>query len=235
MIGAGTLANAGAIVAGSVVGLAAGRGIKEKYQETVLYGLCLCVMMLGLQMAFQGKHIMITISSLVLGSIIGEAMDIEAKLERYGTWLAKKVQSRRKTTSAGDEGAFVQGFMYASLIYCVGAMAIVGSIQDGLGGDPTTLYTKAALDGLSGIIYAANMGVGVLFSALSVLVYQGALTALAGLLGPYMSPEVVQEIAASGGLMIFGIGINMTKLLKIRIGNMLPGLVVAGVAAVIFL
>ena len=125
--------------------------------------------------------------------------------------------------------------MYASLIYCVGAMAIVGSIQDGLGGDPTTLYTKAALDGLSGIIYAANMGVGVLFSALSVLVYQGALTALAGLLGPYMSPEVVQEIAASGGLMIFGIGINMTKLLKIRIGNMLPGLVVAGVAAVIFL
>lgn len=89
--------------------------------------------MLGLQMAFQGKHIMITISSLVLGSIIGEAMDIEAKLERFGTWLAKKVQSRRKTTSAGDEGAFVQGFMYASLIYCVGAMAIVGSIQTAWG------------------------------------------------------------------------------------------------------
>lgn len=110
----------------------------------------------------------------------------------------------------------------------------MGSIQDGLSGDPTTLYTKALIDGLSGIIYASNFGVGVLFSALSVGVYQGILTALAGFLGPWMSQLVVQEVAACGGLMILGIGINMTKLLKIRVGNMLPGLLVAGVAAGIF-
>lgn len=128
----------------------------------------------------------------------------------------------------------MEGFLNASLLYCVGAMAIVGSIQDGLSGDPTTLYTKALIDGLSGIIYASNFGVGVLFSALSVGVYQGILTALAGFLEPWMSQLVVQEVAACGGLMILGIGINMTKLLKIRVGNMLPGLLVAGVAAGIF-
>lgn len=129
----------------------------------------------------------------------------------------------------------MEGFLSTSLLYCVGAMAIVGSIQDGLSGDATTLYTKAMIDGLSGIIYASNMGIGVLFSALSVGVYQGILTALAGILGPYMSQTVVQEISASGGLMILGVGINMTRLLKIRVGNMLPGLLVAGVAAGIFL
>lgn len=234
MVGTGTIVNVAAIAAGSLVGLLVGRGIKEKYQETVIYGLALCVILLGLQMAFQGKHILITIVSLVIGSILGEALDIEDKLEKVGLWLAQKVQKAKGKGDAGTD-AFVEGFLSTSLLYCVGAMAIVGSIQDGLTGDATTLYTKALIDGLSGIIYASNMGIGVLFSALSVGVYQGTLTALAGLLGPYMSQTVVQEIAASGGLMILGVGINMTKLLKIRVGNMLPGLVVAGVLARIFL
>lgn len=234
MVGTGTIVNVAAIAAGSLVGLVVGRGIKEKYQETVIYGLALCVILLGLQMALQGTHILITIVSLVVGSIIGEALDIEDKLERVGQWLAQKVQ-KAKGQGDADTDAFVEGFLSTSLLYCVGAMAIVGSIQDGLTGDATTLYTKSLIDGLSGIIYASNMGLGVLFSALSVGVYQGILTALAGFLGPYMSQTVVQEITASGGLMILGVGINMTKLLKIRVGNMLPGLVVAGVLARIFL
>lgn len=234
MVGTGTIVNVAAIAAGSLVGLLVGRGIKEKYQETVIYGLALCVILLGLQMAFQGKHILITIVSLVIGSILGEALDIEDKLEKVGLWLAQKVQQAKGKGDANTD-AFVEGFLSTSLLYCVGAMAIVGSIQDGLTGDATTLYTKALIDGLSGIIYASNLGIGVLFSALSVGVYQGTLTALAGLLGPYMSQTVVQEIAASGGLMILAVGINMTKLLKIRVGNMLPGLVVAGVLARIFL
>ncbi|MGM9517799.1 MAG: DUF554 domain-containing protein [Acidaminococcus sp.] len=236
MVGTGTIVNVAAIAAGSLVGLLVGRGIKEKYQETVIYGLALCVILLGLQMALQGTHILITIVSLVVGSIVGEALDIEDKLEKVGLWLAQKVQKAKGKGDANtNTDAFVEGFLSTSLLYCVGAMAIVGSIQDGLTGDATTLYTKALIDGLSGIIYASNMGIGVLFSALSVGVYQGTLTALAGLLGPYMSQTVVQEIAASGGLMILGVGINMTKLLKIRVGNMLPGLVVAGVLARIFL
>ena len=199
----------------------------------MIYGLALCVIVLGIQMALQGQHILLTIISLVVGSILGEALGIEEKLEQVGTLLAEKFQKSRKKGDAGTD-AFVEGFLNASLLYCVGAMAIVGSIQDGLSGDPTTLYTKALIDGLSGIIYASNFGVGVLFSALSVGVYQGILTALAGFLGPWMSQLVVQEVAACGGLMILGIGINMTKLLKIRVGNMLPGLLVAGVAAGIF-
>lgn len=233
MVGMGTVVNVAAIAGGSLLGLLVGRGIKEKYQETVIYGLALCVIVLGIQMALQGQHILLTIISLVVGSILGEALGIEEKLEQVGTYLAEKFQKSRKKGDAGTD-AFVEGFLNASLLYCVGAMAIVGSIQDGLSGDPTTLYTKALIDGLSGIIYASNFGVGVLFSALSVGVYQGILTALAGFLGPWMSQLVVQEVAACGGLMILGIGINMTKLLKIRVGNMLPGLLVAGVAAGIF-
>ena len=233
MVGMGTVVNVAAIAGGSLLGLLVGRGIKEKYQETVIYGLALCVIVLGIQMALQGQHILLTIISLVVGSILGEALGIEEKLEQVGTLLAEKFQKSRKKGDAGTN-AFVEGFLNASLLYCVGAMAIVGSIQDGLSGDPTTLYTKALIDGLSGIIYASNFGVGVLFSALSVGVYQGILTALAGFLGPWMSQLVVQEVAACGGLMILGIGINMTKLLKIRVGNMLPGLLVAGVAAGIF-
>lgn len=233
MVGMGTVVNVAAIAGGSLLGLLVGRGIKEKYQETVIYGLALCVIVLGIQMALQGQHILLTIISLVVGSILGEALSIEEKLEQVGTLLAEKFQKSRKKGDAGTD-AFVEGFLNASLLYCVGAMAIVGSIQDGLSGDPTTLYTKALIDGLSGIIYASNFGVGVLFSALSVGVYQGILTALAGFLGPWMSQLVVQEVAACGGLMILGIGINMTKLLKIRVGNMLPGLLVAGVAAGIF-
>ncbi|WP_302574956.1 DUF554 domain-containing protein [uncultured Acidaminococcus sp.] len=233
MVGMGTVVNVAAIAGGSLLGLLVGRGIKEKYQETVIYGLALCVIVLGIQMALQGQHILLTIISLVVGSILGEALGIEEKLEQVGTLLAEKFQKSRKKGDAGTD-AFVEGFLNASLLYCVGAMAIVGSIQDGLSGDPTTLYTKALIDGLSGIIYASNFGVGVLFSALSVGVYQGILTALAGFLGPWMSQLVVQEVAACGGLMILGIGLNMTKLLKIRVGNMLPGLLVAGVAAGIF-
>ncbi|WP_370833291.1 DUF554 domain-containing protein [Acidaminococcus sp.] len=233
MVGMGTVVNVAAIAGGSLLGLLVGRGIKEKYQETVIYGLALCVIVLGIQMALQGQHILLTIISLVVGSILGEALGIEEKLEQVGTLLAEKFQKSRKKGDAGTD-AFVEGFLNASLLYCVGAMAIVGSIQDGLSGDPTTLYTKALIDGLSGIIYASNFGIGVLFSALSVGVYQGILTALAGFLGPWMSQLVVQEVAACGGLMILGIGINMTKLLKIRVGNMLPGLLVAGVAAGIF-
>lgn len=233
MVGMGTVVNVAAIAGGSLLGLLVGRGIKEKYQETVIYGLALCVIVLGIQMALQGQHILLTIISLVVGSILGEALGIEEKLEQVGTLLAEKFQKSRKKGDAGTD-AFVEGFLTASLLYCVGAMAIVGSIQDGLSGDPTTLYTKALIDGLSGIIYASNFGVGVLFSALSVGVYQGILTALTGFLGPWMSQLVVQEVAACGGLMILGIGLNMTKLLKIRVGNMLPGLLVAGVAAGIF-
>ena len=141
MIGSGTLVNVAAIAGGSLVGLLVGRGIKEKYQETVIYGLALCVILLGLQMALQGQHILLTIIRLVTGSILGEALGIEEKLEQVGTWLAARVQKAKGKGDAGTE-AFVEGFLSTSLLYCVGAMAIVGSIQDGLSGDAELLLVK---------------------------------------------------------------------------------------------
>ncbi len=232
MSGIGTIVNAVAIAGCGTLGVFVGRGIQKKYQETILYGLALCVMLLGLQMAFKGQRILLTIVSLVLGSLSGEALDLEGKMEQAGRWLSHKVE--RGGGDVAAQQAFTKGFLDASLIYCVGAMAIVGSIQDGLTGDPTILYTKAMIDGLTAIMYAANMGIGVAFAALPVLLYQGVITLLAGLLGPYVTDAVLQEISASGGLMILGIGMNMAGLTKIRVGNMLPGLLVAALAARLF-
>ena len=197
MVGMGTVVNVAAIAGGSLLGLLVGRGIKEKYQETVIYGLALCVIVLGIQMALQGQHILLTIISLVVGSILGEALGIEEKLEQVGTLLAEKFQKSRKKGDAGTD-AFVEGFLNASLLYCVGAMAIVGSIQDGLAGDATTLYTKAVIDGIVVMVLASVYGKGVLFSALPVGVLQGAITLCAGLLAPVFSQPVIDNLSFLG-------------------------------------
>ena len=131
-------------------------------------------------------------------------------------------------------GAFAKGFLTTSLIYCVGAMAIVGSIQDGLNGDASTLYTKAMIDGLSAIMYGANMGAGVMASALSVFFYQGTLTLLSSFIGPFVTDAVAQEISAAGGILIFGIGLTMSKIIAMRVGNMIPGLFIVAVMTYFF-
>lgn len=223
MIGTGTVVNAAAIVAGGALGLWAGRGIKARYQETVIDGLSLCVMVLGLKMALAGQHTLLVISGLVLGILIGEALDIEGKLEHVGLYLGTRLSPK------GETGAFAEGFLTTSLIYCVVAMAIVGSIQDGLNGDASTLYTKAMIDGLSAIMYGANMGAGVMASALSVFIYQGTLTFLSSFIGPFVTDAVAQEISAAGGVLIFGIGLNMSKMITMRVGNMVPGLFIVAV------
>lgn len=191
MMGTGTVVNAVAIAAGGALGLLAGRGIKVRYQETVIHGLSLCVMVLGLKMALAGQHTLFVISGLVLGILVGEALNIEGKLEQVGLYLGKRFSQK------GDR-SLCKGFLTTSLIYCVGAMAIVGSIQDGLNGDASTLYTKAMIDGLSAIMYGANMGAGVMASALSVFFYQGTLTLLSSFIGPFVTDAVAQEISAAG-------------------------------------
>lgn len=223
MMGTGTVVNAVAIAAGGALGLLAGRGIKVRYQETVIHGLSLCVMVLGLKMALAGQHTLFVISGLVLGILVGEALNIEGKLEQVGLYLGKRFSQK------GETGAFAKGFLTTSLIYCVGAMAIVGSIQDGLNGDASTLYTKAMIDGLSAIMYGANMGAGVMASALSVFFYQGTLTLLSSFIGPFVTDAVAQEISAAGGILIFGIGLTMSKIITMRVGNMIPGLFIVAV------
>jgi uncharacterized membrane protein YqgA involved in biofilm formation len=215
----GTLVNTGAVVAGSLIGLAAGKRLPERMKKLLLQCLGLSTLLIGFQMALSGKELMAVIACLLLGAIIGEAVNLERWIERLGEWLKTKARSGSST--------FVEGFVTSSLLYVTGAMVIVGSIQDGVAGDPRTLYIKAMLDGVASIALASTLGPGVLFSALSVFAVQGSLTLLASRLVFLQAPAVLDAVTATGGLLIVAIGINLLELTKIRIGNLIPALVLA--------
>lgn len=227
MPGLGTLVNSGVIILGSLIGLLLKRGLPEKWQETMINSIALCVFIIGIQMAMKTDNIIIVIISLVIGSIIGEIIDIEEGMNGLGAWLGSKLSKE----SGSIAGQIAEGFVNSSILFCTGAMAIVGSIQDGLSGDCSTLFAKATLDGIIALILTANVGVGVMLSAITVGVYQGSITLMAGFVEPYITEVILQEITASGGVMIMAIGTNMLHITKIRIGNMLPGMLVAAVLA----
>jgi uncharacterized membrane protein YqgA involved in biofilm formation len=191
-----------------------------------MQALGLSVLLIGLKMALSGEKMINTIGYLLLGGITGELLRIEDRLEMLGEWLKKR--------SGSESSSFVQGFVSASLLYLVGAMMIVGSIQDGTVGDPSTLYVKSLLDGVASIALASTFGVGVAFSALSVFVVQGSITVLASKLLFLQSPQVLNAITATGGLLIVGIGINLLEFKYIRTGNLLPALAYAIIGALIF-
>lgn len=231
MIGMGTVVNTLTILAGGCAGLVLRKGLPEQWQNTIMHGIALCVGVIGIQMALKTQNIMIVIASMVIGGIIGEALAIEDRLNTFGNWIGGKITKNKQNSDKRAISTIGEGFVTASLVFCVGAMAIVGSLQDGLTGNHTTLYAKATLDGIASIIFTVNMGAGVLLSAFSVAIYQGTITALAGLIGPYMSQAVMTEVTATGGLLIVAISINMLKMAKIRIGNLLPAIVIAGLIA----
>lgn len=223
MTGLGTIVNALAIVAGCTVGLFLKRGFPKKWQETIMQGITLCIFVIGCQMAFQSKNIIVVIVSIAIGTVIGEILDIDRKLQQFGNWVEVKMVGKRNT---GTAGAIGEGFIAASLIYCIGAMAILGSIQDGLTGDHQILFAKSTLDGMTAIIFTANLGVGVGLSAVSVLIYQGLITILASHLQSFMTPELMAEITATGGILIMAIAANMSKVMQIRIANQIQALVI---------
>lgn len=227
MSGLGTLVNSGAILIGSLIGLFFKRGLPEKWQQTMMSSIALCIVIIGVQMAMKTGNIIVVIISLVIGSIIGEVIDIEERMNKLGVFLGKKLSQG----SSSVAGQIAEGFVNSSILFCTGAMAIVGSIQDGLAGDCSTLFAKATLDGIIALILTANVGIGVMLSALSVGIYQGSITLLAGVVEPYITELILQEITASGGIMIMAIGLNMLHITKIRIGNMLPGMLVAATLA----
>ena len=225
MYGLGTLANCVAIIIGALLGVFCKRGLPEKWQETMMSSIALCILIIGVQMALKTQNIIIVIFSLVLGAIVGEILDIEAAMNRLGQYLGNKLSQGDGSAAA----AIAAGFVNASILFCSGAMAILGSIQDGLAADHTTLFAKATLDGLISLILSANLGIGVILSALSVGIYQGSITLLAGVVGPLVTEPMLVEITASGGIMIMAIGCNMLKISSIRIGNLLPGMLFAAV------
>lgn len=212
----GTVVNACAIVAGSLTGLVFKGGIAEKYKETVIHAVALAVVLVGLKAAFASEALLVVILSLVIGSLLGEWLNIEGALQRLGEWLETKVP--------GGEGSLAKGFVTASLVFCVGSMAIVGALESGLTGNHQTLYAKAILDGIISVIFASTMGIGVIFSAVAVFVYQGSITLTATVMKQFLTPEVVAQMTSAGGLIILAIGLNMLHITKIRVGNMLPAI-----------
>ncbi len=212
----GTIVNCLTIIAGSLVGIFFRNGIPEKYNQTVMQAIGLCVILIGMKNALGSNDLVIIIVSLALGSLMGEWIGIENYLERLGNFLETKFSKKSSGFSAG--------FVTASLMYCVGSMAIVGSLESGLTGNHDTLFAKATLDGIVGIILSSSMGVGVLFAAVPVLLYQGSITLMAGLLKPLLVPAVISQMSAVGGLLIMALGLNMVREKKLKVGNMLPAI-----------
>ena len=219
----GTLVNTGAVVAGSLLGVMIGKRLPDRVKTIVMQALGLSVVLIGLQMALSGTRPLLVIGSLLLGAVTGELMDVEGRIAAVGEWLKRRFQSESTT--------FVQGFVTASVLYCTGAMVIVGSIRDGTVGDPSILYVKSLLDGVASIAFASSLGSGVAFSALSVFVVQGSITLLASKLAFLQGPGVIEAVTATGGLLILGIGINILEIKQIRVGNLVPALVYAILAA----
>lgn len=222
----GTIVNVAAIIAGSLIGIFFNRFIPEKIKKIIFQALGLSTILIGLSMAVKTQNVLIVVFSLILGGVIGELIDIEKKLDSLGEWLKKRLKSK--------DSRFVEGFVTSSLIFCVGAMAIVGSIEDGINQNYTILYTKSLLDGTASIAFASALGIGVLFSFFPILVYQGGLTLLAIYMKTYLTQAAITEMSATGGLLIFGIGLTLLEIKKIKVGNLLPAIVVAAVLAFIF-
>lgn len=211
----GNIINAILIVIGSLIGFFF-RGIAlSKFGDHIIKALSLCIMLIGLQSALKGTNTLLLILSMVIGCIIGELLRIEDRLEALGKWLEGKFKGEHNIAT---------GFVSSSLIYCIGAMAVMGALEGGLLGKHDTLIAKGIIDGISAIFFTASLGIGVLFSSVSVFVYQGSIVLLARYLSPYLSEMVVGEMSSVGGLLILGIGINMLFGKKIRVGNLLPAI-----------
>ncbi|MFO7738333.1 MAG: DUF554 domain-containing protein [Desulfatiglandaceae bacterium] len=212
----GTLVNTAAIIAGSLFGLTFSRFIPQKSTVTLIHAVSLAVILIGVKMAWKTDAFIVVIASLAVGSVIGELIGIEGRMNRLGNWL-----EGRFSATGGD---ISKGFVTTSLLYCVGSMAIVGALESGLTGNHDTLFAKSVLDGIGSIIFSASLGVGVLFSAVSVFLYQGLITVSASLMKPFLTTEVITQMSAVGGLLIVAMGFNMLEMVKIKVGNLLPAI-----------
>ncbi|MCT4605098.1 MAG: DUF554 domain-containing protein [Marinisporobacter sp.] len=212
----GTIVNALAIIGGSLIGLLFRGGIPEKYNETILKANGLSVLLIGVIGAIKTQNVLLVIFSMVIGSILGEFLRIEDNLDRLGGYIGNKM---------GDqEGGIAKGFVTASLLFCVGSMAIVGSLQSGLSGDHQTLFAKSVLDGITSVVFASTLGMGVIFSSIAVFIYQGIITLAASSMKVFLTEAVIGEMSAVGGLLIMALGFNMLAFKRIKVGNMLPAM-----------
>lgn len=212
----GTIVNFLAILLGGIIGVNIKEGLKENYKEIIMDSLALIVIVIGLTSALKSESILTMIFSLIIGVIIGESLKIDKKLNKIGEFLERKL--------GRSDSNFSKGFVTTSLIFCVGAMAIVGSLESGLTGNHNTLYAKSVIDGITSIVFASTLGIGVAFSSFAVFLYQGTITILASFLTDFLIDSVVLEMSAVGGILISAIGINILGLKEIKVSNMLPAI-----------
>lgn len=213
----GTFVNIATVAAGSLIGCWVGRFLTERTRNTLMAGLGLAVLLVGIQLALQSQQVLIVIGSLITGGLLGELLGVEKRLEAFGARLQKRFSNK---------GPLAEGFVTASLLYCVGAMAIMGALQDGLGGKPTILYAKAMLDGIASVALASTLGIGVLLSIGPLLLYQGGITLAAGMSQAILTEPVIAEMNAVGGLLIVAIAIDLLGIKRLPVGNLLPGVFV---------
>ncbi len=232
----GTLINVATIALGSITGSVLGNRLAPRFRETTMQALGLATIVIALQMALLTRNVnILTVTvSLVLGAIIGEALDLEGALNRLGNRLEERLARSRLSGAANEVAAsretgssFSRGFVTASLVFCVGPMAILGSFQDGLSGDFKLLVVKSLLDGVAATAFAASLGVGVAFSAVSVLLYQGTLTLLAGVFSPVLTQPMIDAMTVTGGIIVLGIALLLLEVRRIRVANLLPALFIA--------
>jgi uncharacterized protein len=220
----GTLINIVAIIVGSLLGIFFGSRLSEHLKATIISGMGLFTIAIGIQMFLKTENALVVLGALLIGALLGEWWQIEERIQALGVWLEKRFSG----SSEGGSSRFVRGFLSASLLYCTGPMAVLGSISDGLRGDYLTLSIKSVLDGFISIAFSSTLGIGVMFAALPVGVYQGAISLLAAQLNAILSEPMLNEMTATGGVLLMGIGVSsLLEIKKIRVGNFLPALVIA--------
>lgn len=216
MILTGTIVNTATILLGSAAGLLLGKFIPERLSKTVNQGIALCVLYIGIDGMLAGENTLVAILSMVLGALIGEGLRLDDRVQALGNWVERRFGSKDAKTSLSE------GFVSTSLLFCVGAMAIMGSLDSGLTGDHSTLYAKSILDGVSSVVYASTMGVGVALSAIAVFLYQGLLTLGASFLEPYLTSTVILEMKCVGSILILALALNILGLTKVKVMNYVP-------------
>lgn len=224
----GVLVNTLAVVVGSIFGMLLKKGIPERISKVLMQGIALCTLYIGWSGTLKGKNTLVLIISMVVGIVIGELIDLDCKLNKFSVWLERKFKKDNKISIA-------EGFITASLLFCIGAMTIVGSLQAGLTGNNEMLFTKSVLDLISSFIFASTLGVGVLLSAGFVFVFQGSIVLLAQYIAPILNEVAIGEMTCLGSLIIFALGLNILGITKIKITNFLPAIFIVPLICMIII
>lgn len=214
----GTLVNVVLVLIGGFVGLFLKKGISKRFSDLIMHAIALVTMVIGITFATASENMLIVIISLVVGALIGEGINIDKRLNQLGDLIKSKVKS--------ESGNVGEGFVTATLLFCVGSMAIMGALDSGLRGDHTVLYTKAIMDGISALIFTSSMGIGVILSAMPILLYQGSITLLSSFIQPYLTQSMMTEMNGVGGILLIGLGISILGIKEIKVSNLLPALVI---------